>query len=290
MSTFKFSLSAALLALLSAAQAAGPLLLTDHPKNPQPQRWDTSKPIPVYTDIGDFTYRDDGSVFLNNAQADRITAYALSQWSNVATSTWKAVTDPKKFKKFSQVPSIGVDVKDGATAMKVYGQYNEGGMYVIYDQHGAVIEEVFGAPRDQVLGIAFAEIAEDRDGDGYPETIVKATAVMNGYVVNHEPLDPEQPWVPPPDVDGKRIAGVFTHEFGHAINLSHSQVNGQLAYFSEPYYFDLYPGVPGCVKPVHSWHNYDASANKIDPKYIETMFPFINPATVDEKAAIRASR
>ncbi|MBT9459659.1 MAG: hypothetical protein IV097_23790 [Burkholderiaceae bacterium] len=283
MRTIKLSAAGTLLAMFCAAQAAGPLLLTDHPKNPQPQRWDTSKPIPVYTDIGDFTYKDDGAVFLNNAQADKITAFALSQWSNVATSTWRAVTDPKKFKKFSQVPSIGVDVKDGATAMRVYGQYNEGGMYVIYDQHGAVIEEVFGAPRDQVLGIAFAEIAEDRDGDGYPEIIVKSTAVMNGYVVNHQPMDPEQPWVPPPDVDGKRIAGVFTHEFGHAINLSHSQVNGQMAYFSEPYYFDLYPGVPGCVKPVHSWHNYDPSANKIDPKYIETMFPFINPATVDEK-------
>lgn len=284
MNPIKLTLGAALLTLFTAAHAAGPLLLTDHPKNPQPQRWDTSKgPIQVYTDIGDYVYRDDGSVFLSNAQADKITAYALKQWSDVPTSTWKAVTDPKKFKKFSQVPSIGVDVVDGATAMKVYGQYNEGGMYVIYDQHGAVIEEVFGAPKDQVLGIAFAEIAEDRDGDGYPETIVKATAVMNGWVVNHEPQDPEQPWMPPPDLDGKRIAGVFTHEFGHAINLSHSQVNGQLAYFSEPYYYDLYPGVPGCVKPVHSWHNGDPTANKIDPKYIETMFPFINPATVDEK-------
>lgn len=285
MSTLKTSLAAALLATLSvvltSANAAGPLLLTDHPKNPQPQRWDTSKPIQVYTDIGPLTYKNDGSVFLNNAQADKITAFAVSQWSNVATSTWKATTDPKKFKKFSQVPSIGVDVQDGETAMKVYGQYNEGGMYVIYDQQGLVIEEVFGAPRDQVLGIAFAEIAEDRDGDGYPETIVKATAVMNGYVVVHEALDPEQPWMPPPDIDGKRIAGVFTHEFGHAINMSHSQVNGHMAYFSDLDFYPLHPGVPGCVKPLASWNFYDPNASKIDPKYIETMFPFINPDTVN---------
>ena len=283
MKPIQLCLSAAIAAALLAAvpsRAGGPLMLTDHPRNPQPLRWDTSKPVQVYTDIGDYSYRNDGSVFLSNAQADKITAFALKQWSDVATSTWKAVTDPSKFKKFSQVPSIGVDVKDGETAKLVYGQANEGGMYVIYDQHGLVIEEFFGAPRDQVLGIAFAEIAEDRDGDGYPETIVKATAVMNGYVVAHEPADPEQPWIPPPDIDGKRIAGVFTHEFGHAINLSHSQVNGHIAYFSEPYYFEVAPGVPGCVPNLHKWNSQDPAARPIDPKYIETMFPFINPDTV----------
>ncbi len=284
MKTLKLTLVAALVAAFSVAQAAGPLLTTDHPRNPQPLRWDMSKgPVRVYTDIGDYAYRDDGTVFLDNVQADKITAFALRQWSDVATSTWKAVSNPAKFTKFSDVKSIGVDVLDGATAAKVYGQYNEGGLYVIYDQYGMVIEEVFGAPRDQVLGIAFAEIAEDRDGDGYPETIVKATAVMNGWIVSSEPADPDN-GVPPPDIGGTRIAGVFTHEFGHAINLSHSQVNGQMGYFSSPGWGqDLYPGVPGCVKPVHSWRNPDPAANRLDPKYIETMFPFINPTSPDEK-------
>ncbi|MFL6658665.1 MAG: hypothetical protein ACJ8GW_11370 [Massilia sp.] len=280
----KFSLAAGLFLLATLARAGGPLMLTDDPKNPQPLRWDTSHgPIQVYTDIGNYVYRNDGSVFMDSAAADKITAFALAQWSNVPTSTWKAVTDPSKFKKFSDVPSIGVDVKDGATAQKVYGQPNEGGIYVIYDQEGLVIEEYFGAPRDQVLGIAFAEIAEDRDGDGYPETIVKATAVMNGWVVTHEPQDPAQPWLPPPDIGGHRIAGVFTHEFGHAINMSHSQVNGQMAYFSEPGYFEVAPGVPGCVPTMHSWNSADPSARKIDPRYIETMFPFINPDTVSDE-------
>jgi len=278
----KFALVAGLLAAATAVQAASPLMLTDHPKNPQPLRWDTSKgPIQVYTDIGDYVYRNDGSVFMNNAAADKVTAFALAQWSNVATSTWKAVTDPAKFKKFSDVRSIGVDVKDGETAKKVYGQANDGGLYVIYDQQGLVIEEYFGVPRDQVLGIAFAEMAEDRNGDGYAETIVKATAVMNGWVVSHEALDPEQPWMPPPDIGGHRIAGVFTHEFGHAINLAHSQVNGHMAYFSEPGYFEVTPGVPGCVANMHSWNSYDPAARKVEPKYTETMFPFINPDTVN---------
>lgn len=283
MNALKSFAGIALLALCALADAAGPLYTTDKPRDPQPLRWDTSKgPIQVYTDIGDFTYRNDGSVFLNNAQADRITAFALAQWSNVATSTWRAVTDPRKFKKFSDVAGVGVDVVDGATAKRVYGHLLEGGIYVIYDQRGQVIEDYFGAPKDQVLGIALPEIAEDRDGDGYPETIVKATAVMNGWIVAHEAADPAN-GVPPPDLDGRRIAGVFTHEFGHAINLSHSQVNGQMAYFSHPGYYDLYPGVPGCVKPVHSWGDSDPTANRIDPKYIETMFPFINPTQLNDQ-------
>jgi hypothetical protein len=282
MKRVKLAFTAALLALSPGIQAAGPLLLNGHPTKPQPLRWDTSAgPVRVSTDIGMLTARDNGEAFLDNAQADKITAFAIKQWSDVATSTWRGQTDPAKFTKFSKVPGVGVDVRDGATAELVYGKPLEGGLYVIYDQQGLVVEEYFGVPRDQVLGIAFAEFADDRDGDGYPETITKATAVMNGYVVPHEPLTEDNAWMPPPDTGGKRIAGVFTHEFGHALNLSHSQVNGQLAYFSEPGWRDLYPGVKGCVAPVHSWASYDGQASRIDPRYIETMFPFIDPSYPD---------
>ena len=242
----------------SAAQSAGPLLTTDKPRDPQPLRWDTSKgKIPVYTSGEVYVYKykvhepvyydtgtvdangnpvlafagyyqddtTDGDVFLSNKQADNITAAALKQWSDVPTSTWKAETNPAKFTKFAKVPSIGAGELNGIPGDpnyvgKVYEQYNGGGIYVIYDTHARVLEEYFGVPKDQVLGIAFAEIAEDRDGDGYPETIVEATAVMNGSIVVHETPVPEDADSPPPDVDGRRINGVFTHELGHAINLS----------------------------------------------------------------------
>ncbi|MCV2368100.1 peptidase associated/transthyretin-like domain-containing protein [Roseateles oligotrophus] len=279
---FKLSSLAACLTLaVAGAQAAGPLFLNNNPANLQPLRWDMSQgPIKVYTDIGAFSRKNDGTVFLSEAQANNITAFSLKQWSSVTTSTWRAETDPAKFTPFSQVPSIGVDVKDGATASLVYGHYNEGGFYVIYDVDGRVLEEFFGVPRDQVLGIAMPEIAEDRDGDGYPETIVKATAVMNGWTVSHESPPPGQRSQPPADVNGTRYAGIFTHEFGHAINLSHSQTNGQLAYFSEPGFGrDLYPGVVGCVAPVHHWLK-GPNDSHIDPKNIETMFPFIDPKNV----------
>jgi hypothetical protein len=50
MKTLKLSLTVALAAVLSVAQAAGPLLTTDKPGNPQPLRWDMSKGPVVSSD------------------------------------------------------------------------------------------------------------------------------------------------------------------------------------------------------------------------------------------------
>lgn len=272
--------TAALLAA-SGAFAAGPLYTTDNPRNIQPLRWDTSKgPIPVATDVGVYTWLDAAETvpFLTNAQADGITAYALAQWSNVATSTWRAVTDPAKFVKYDQVPSIGGNVagygqmitvntvrqlKPGEVGPeRVYGVYNGGGFYVNYDTDGSILETFFGVPRNQILGVAFPEFAEDRDGDGEPETITEATALMNGWLVSIK------------DTTGSMVSGVFTHEFGHAINLSHAQVNGPIAYSSTSV-APRYPGVKGCVSPLYRWTS-SSPVDRMDPKYIETMYPFID--------------
>ena len=72
---------------------------------------------------------------------------------------------------------------------------------------------------------------------------------------------------------------MFTHEFGHAINLSHSQVNGPMVYSSlieAPYY----PGMPRCVAPVHRFdYSATAGANRANPAMLETMYPFLNHKT-----------
>lgn len=255
----KKALGALALLAVGLAQGAGPLYTTDKPGKPQPLRWNTSKPIPVYTDLGVYAYDVDGvTPFITNKRAQEMVAFAVKQWSDVKTSTWKGYVAGD----FTKVPSIGVDIT-AANVDKVYGQYNGGGMHVIFDTDGAILENYFGVPKDAVLGIAFPEIAEDTDGDGYEDTIVEATALMNGYAVNIV------------DTDGRLFTGIMTHEFGHALNLSHSQVNGQLAFFSVPGYYDLYPGVPGCVTPMHH-PGYGGTDTPI--QYIETMFPFIDPS------------
>jgi len=239
------------------AQAAGPLYTTDQPGHPQPLRWSTAQPIPVYTDLGVFTYDFDGvTPFITNARAGELVAFAIGQWSSVATSKLKAHVAGS----FAQVPGVGVDITAENVA-KVYGKYNGGGMHVVYDTDGRILEEYFGVPKWAVLGIAFPEWAEDTDGDGYEDTITEATALMNGWAVGAN------------DPQGLQFAGVMTHEFGHALNLSHSQVNGPMAFMSVPGGREFAPGVPGCVPARHvpGW-----GGNDMPYAYVETMFPFID--------------
>ena len=237
----------------STVLAAGPLLTTDDGQ-PKPYVWDTTQgSIPVYVDGGTaFTFDYDGSVFLSIDRANEITQFAFDQWNNVETSTFRAdIAGTIKDK-------TGIADVTGANAIKLYTEYNGGGFYVLYDTDGSILEDFFGVPKYAVLGIAFPEIADANN------KIIEATAVLNGWNVYDY------------DTEGNQVAGVFTHEFGHAINLSHSQTNGHLAYMSAPY-APLYPGVAGCG--VEAVHSYDLppyfEGNPADPDIIETMFPFI---------------
>jgi hypothetical protein len=251
----KAALGLGLALACSAAQAAGPLYL-QNTSPPRPYLWDTSKgSIPVWTDGGGaFTYDFDGvTPFITIERANEITQFAFDQWNDVPTATFRAdVAGTIKSR-------IGIADVTGANAAELYEKQNGYGFWVLYDTDGSILEEYFGISRYAVLGIAFPEWADD---DG---RITEATALLNGFYVSDT------------DTEGNFVAGVFTHEFGHAINLSHSQVNGPLVYSSYP--FDgsrRYPGVPGCVAPVYAWNWYDDSVNRADPAIIETMYPFID--------------
>lgn len=236
--------------LAGAANAAGPLMTTDGP-DPVPFKWDTSAPIPVYTDGGEaFTFDFDGvTPFITIERANQITQFAFDQWNDVATSTFQAHVAG------TIESQIGIADVTGANAAELYTQQNGYGFWVLYDTDGSILEDFFGVPRTAVLGIAFPEWATD-EGE-----IVEATAVINGWNVHES------------DTDGNRVAGVFTHEFGHGINLSHAQVNGPMGYFSSSFQ-PFYPGVPGCVDPVYRWDWFENPT--LDPEHIETMFPFID--------------
>ena len=242
----KMKLTAALgLALaVSSAQAAGPLFLTEG-NDPQPLRWNTANgAIPVWTDGGEaFAFDFDGvTPFVTIERANEITQYAFDQWNAVSTSTFEA----EVVGSFSDATGGAIVDVTGANAHEVYSVENGYGFWVNYDTDGSIITDFFGAG-STVLGIAFPEWADEETGE-----IIEATAVINGNAIWEN------------DPNGDEIAGVFTHEFGHAINLSHSQVNGDL-FYAQPYH-NRQAGAKGCG-PFPALSTFEE---------IETMFPFIS--------------
>ncbi|MGY0617315.1 hypothetical protein [Vibrio sp. FJH11] len=250
------TLTIAIAALLttSAVQAGGPLLTTDD-GNPTPFVWDTSNgPIPIYVDGGEaFTYDYDGTTpFLSIEQARQITQFAFSQWNNVETSTFSADVE----NLITIESQTGVADVTGSNALPFYTQQNGYGFWVLYDTDGSILENMFGVSKESVLGISFPKIV---DGNN---KIIEATTVINGWNVWDN------------DNEGLQIAGVFTHEIGHAINLSHSQTNGHIGY-SSTQASPKFPGVAGCdVEAVYA-HDSKSAVNRADPEIIETMYPFI---------------
>ncbi len=299
MFTKKIIVAAVLASISSGAFAGGPLYI--HEETGRPYKWDTSKgSIPVYVDSGELVADKDGNLvpsfaiieegqrfssdvvaadgtllprftpaprdmtFVTIDRANEITAMAIAEWSNVETSTLEMHIEASYEE---QTVGAIVDVT-GENADQIYGVQNGYGFWVNYDTDGSIIRDYFGAS-PSVLGIAFPEWADEATGE-----ITEATAVMNGYTVYYQ------------DNDAISTAGVFTHEFGHAVNMSHSQANGDIAYraFS---YAPKAMGVLGCegVRE-YTWRTLYANYGYPEDYYlpasaIETMFPFINNQGVE---------
>jgi len=234
----KLLATAAALLLSGVAHAGGPLYVFD-PANQIPYAW--SGTVPVYTDLGAL-----GG--MNHEQADGAVAFAFGQWTSVATSSFEAAV-------VGDFGSIGLPDITGANAYEIVGADNGGGLHVIYDSDGTVISDFFGAGYG-VLGIASPEYAAAEDSP----VLVEGWAVINGDVI---PDPASITWV---DVIAE-FTGVMTHEFGHAINLAHTQVNGPIALL----YYDGELGVPGSCDPSAIGWAYPS----VDD--VETMYPYISP-------------
>jgi len=300
MHTKKIILAAALTSISSVAMAGGPLYI--HEESGQPYKWNTSNgSIPVYVDSGELVADKDGNLvpsfaivregqkfyghnmvmadgtvlpagtpadrdmtFVTIERANEITAMAISEWSNVSTATLAMHIEAS----YEEVTGGAIVDVTGENADEIYEVENGYGFWVNYDTDGSIIRDYFGAS-PSVLGIAFPEWADEATGE-----ITEATAVMNGYTVYYK------------DDDAVSTAGVFTHEFGHAMNMSHSQANGDIAYraFS---YAPKAMGVLGCegVKE-YTYRTLYANYGYPEDLYlpadaIETMFPFINNQGVE---------
>lgn len=237
----KFIISALLIAIFAVVglNAGGPLYMWNAEQR-IPYRWDVSSPVPVYTDIGPFEIVPPPYTPISNEVADGIVEFATQQWTNVETSSFQAQV-------VGDFATIGLPDITGSNAGLVIGPDNDGGgIHFIYDADASIISDFFGAPPN-VLGIASPEWADEATG-----------ILTEGWVV----LNAQQRWEG--DEQLLNYAGVFTHEFGHAINLAHSQTNGAVAFF-----FD--PGAPAsCWEP--PYNPYGVTRDDI-----ETMYPFINP-------------
>ncbi|HXI02645.1 MAG TPA: hypothetical protein VNI57_05660 [Candidatus Saccharimonadales bacterium] len=215
---------------ISAALAGGPLEIFD-PSTKTPYAWQGGT-IPVYTDTGSLG-------ILSNEQADAMVAFAISQWNAVPTATVHSAVA-------GDFASIGLPDITAANIFDVLGTWNGGGIHIVYDSDGSIHNALLGNP--YVLGFTILEYGDPSNG-----ALLEATIVINGAAIYS--------WLPP-DQAAAMFAGVVTHEFGHALNLAHTQTNGQL--YS---YYDVYSGPEGCDTPYSGY---------VSPSQVETMYPFIN--------------
>ncbi len=242
----EFIISALLLVIFAAVEvnAGGPLFMWNAEQR-IPYRWDVTSPVKIYTDIGPFEILPPnppvGTILVPNEKADEIVAFAAKQWTDVGTSSFQAEV-------VGDFASIGLpDVKDAATAALVFAADNGGGIHIVYDADGKVLRDFFGAPTS-VLGIASPEWADEATG-----------TITEGWVI----INAQRRWFN--DNDLLMYAGVFTHEFGHAINLAHSQTNGAIAFRGDA------RGPANCTTLPYP--------TALTVNEIETMYPFIDQRT-----------
>jgi hypothetical protein len=237
----------------TTAQAGGPLYLFE---NGHPYAWDVSSPVDVYTDLSDLCDSDPGWPYngcLSNDEADAAVAFGFAQWTGVESSSFQAEVA-------GDFADIGLDDITGANAGDVIDTWNGGGYHVMYDSDGSILRDFFGI-YGGVLGISSPEWA---DGDKITESwaVISVDSVPEGD-------------------DGTKAAGVMTHEFGHGINLAHSQANGAITFLGSPWNWLAWApnncSAPYDVSPIEDWVEYQTWIFDTMIPNTETMYPFIQP-------------
>jgi hypothetical protein len=247
-------------ASVAPALAGGPLYVTPVNGVMKPLHW--AGTVKVYLDKGDLNrgwqldYQCDEytcvpvkvftGVNLDQQAGDDLVAATVAQWSGVPTSSFRAAIAGR-----SPVDITGENVFDYINSTKSNG----GGIQTIYDADNSVIDALTGGDGYGILGVASPEFASASD----PTVIIEGWQVIGGSFLNATTTE--------------QISGVVTHEFGHAINLAHTQTNG-FYQMNDPNSWTQYAGGPEQAGPDQcgpAAQGYPA-ANQI-----ETMYPFIDP-------------
>lgn len=176
-----------------------------------PYRWNTAAPIPYRVDI------DDPLDTLSNAQ--------LKDIINRAFNTWEAVAIASSNLDF-QIDGTAPDLPANVNGTN-YSQYvklnadgsfanvapNNAGVYILFDSDGAILrgllQDPLGTETEDILGIASAGRF-----DAANERILAGFAIINGVS----------------GLTATSVAYTMTHELGHLMNLSHTQLNREEAF------------------------------------------------------------
>ncbi|MEO6026650.1 MAG: hypothetical protein ABIR79_07285 [Candidatus Binatia bacterium] len=189
------ALGAALFGSANAANAAGPLIVTN---GGTPYRW-----------VGTVPYNPDQGMLgvRTNAQATADITSNFAVWDAVPTAT---IT-------FRNAGALPVDVDATCPSTTCWENYlshcGDGFSPIVYDADGAITDDVFGTgANNSILGFAGPECASSG-------VITEGSAVLNGRWLDGINTSSNR------EMSLASFNGVFIHEFGHYINLDHSQVN-----------------------------------------------------------------
>jgi hypothetical protein len=137
---------------------------------------------------------------LSNAQAVAAVDQAFDAWENISTSS----------ATFLQGPFVAVDI-DINNYVPILNGLFDGESPIVFDEDGSIFTALFGAGTG-ILGFAGPEF-----GNFATCELLEGSAWLNG-----------------PEFDDAVVAeDIMVHEFGHYINLGHTELNGQLINFSE---------------------------------------------------------
>ncbi|MCH7755672.1 T9SS type A sorting domain-containing protein [candidate division KSB1 bacterium] len=162
-----------------------------------PNKWDDSAAIPFNPDLGML-----GT--LTNAAAVNLVAANFQLWgsSNIPTSNLT----------FTNAGALTIDVTSPAD-FAMFDGVSDGLSPIIFDADGFLLEEL-GIPPG-VVGMAGGHIIIGAD----PFFIREAQVILNGNYIDGDTGDGFE-------ITLEAFGAAVAHEFGHFLNLGHSQVNG----------------------------------------------------------------
>jgi hypothetical protein len=171
-----------------------------------PYKWDNSAPLPFHPDGG-------GLGLLSNVEAVTMTAESFQIWASVPMTTIAF------FNGGQITDTLGNAIDVTLANLNQIDEMN-GLNEIVFDETGEIFDAFFG-PGSGVLGFAGPDFLTN----SAPFFVIEASAFLNGRFVDGNQNNGE--------ISVPVMKAVFVHEFGHYLNLAHSQVNGFAAFFTQ---------------------------------------------------------